>query len=152
MGRMQREKGKRFERQIAAELRAIWPDAVVRRASQAERADNPDVFVEGGPAILGRLWLELQDAAQPTPLVKLDQAENDAFTWGAMRTGIVRLPVVVWHKLGARTVNVTMRLWVLDHVRGAGAALGSDDVVTMCLDSFLRILRDGADCQSQEAA
>ena len=151
MGRMQRTKGKVFERKIAAELRTIWPDAVVRRASQAERADNPDVFIEGGPAILGRLWLELQDAAQPTPLMKLDQAEHDALSWGGMRAGQTRFPIVVWHKLGARTVNVTMRLWVLDHVRGASVALGSDDVVTMCLDSFLRITRDST-IPAQEAA
>src|SRR5690348_17139606 len=102
---MQREKGKRFERQIAAVLRGVWPDAVVRRASQAERADNPDVFVEGGPALLRRLWLELQDAAQPTPALKLAQANGDRREWEHKRPGEPeRYPVVIWHKLGARTI------------------------------------------------
>jgi hypothetical protein len=47
MGLMQREKGKRFEREIAMVIRTRWPLVLVRRASQAERADNPDVFVPG---------------------------------------------------------------------------------------------------------
>lgn len=117
MGRMQREKGKRFERDIAGRLRDRWPDVVVRRASQAERADNPDVFSEGHP-VLDLLWLELQDARAPTPYAKLEQAERDVDMFHEKRVhvpGITlrRLPFVVWHRIGERTIYVTSRMWAL---------------------------------------
>lgn len=114
MGLMQREKGKRFEREIAGILRERWPSAIVRRASQAERADNPDVFVEGGPPLLGRLWLELQDARKPTPEAKLEQAERDSSAWFMRREERERrLPIVIWHRLGERSTWATMRLTTL---------------------------------------
>lgn len=148
MGRMQREKGKRFERDIAARLREFWPDAVIRRASQAERADNPDVFVEGGPPVLARLWLELQDARRPTPEVKLEQAEDDACGWLARRpfspSAQQRYPVVVWHELGARSVHVSTRMWVLGALVYGIADVGSMVMVTLGLDDFLEILRRAA--------
>src|SRR5690606_5462339 len=113
--RMQREKGKRFERTIAAELRKHWPAAVIRRASQAERADNPDVFIEGATATLSRLWLELQDARHPTPERKLEQAEDDANAWLSRRLHqpdvLERYPVVIWHRFGERTIYASTRLW-----------------------------------------
>jgi hypothetical protein len=153
MGRMQREKGKRFERDIATVLRERWPDALVRRASQAERADNPDVFAEGGPRVLERLWLELQDARKPRPLDKLVQAEEDAARWYEKRTrdeglqlGARRYPVVVWHRLAERGIQVTTRLWVLAElaleargdrfVRGSGGS----EAVTLTLQDFLGLL------------
>ena len=149
MGRMQREKGKSFERAIAAKLRERWPLALVRRASQAERADNPDVFVEGGPPVLERLWLELQDARQPTPAAKLAQAERDASAWFARRAGPMdpddyrtenhRLPVVVWHRFAERTINVSTRLWVIYELAGVKAMHGSP-LVTLDLETFLPML------------
>lgn len=143
MGRMQREKGKRFERDIANVFRERWPNAVVRRASQAERADNPDVFVADGPELLKQLWLELQDARDPTPGAKLVQAEGDIAHRHYHRG---RLPIVVWHRLRERRVNVTTRLWVVDEVRGKahdrGGITGIDDVeVTLDLDEFLDVLQ-----------
>lgn len=137
MGLMQREKGKRFERAIAAELRTRWPAAIVRRASQAERADNPDVFAEGAPA-LTRLWLELQDARQPTPALKLAQAERDAAAWQARRAGSARWPVVVWHRLGERTTWATLRLGTLLAVTGSTSP--AQAVVTLELGAFLDLL------------
>ena len=151
MGRMQREKGKRFERDVAALLRERWPDALVRRASQAERADNPDVFAEGGPRVLERLWLELQDARQPRPLDKLVQAERDATTWyekRALEGGVAarRYPVVIWHRLAERGIQVTTRLWVFAElaleVRGERFTRGAHgaEVVTLSLQDFLGLL------------
>lgn len=145
MGRMQREKGKRFERTIADVFRKRWPEAIVRRASQAERADNPDVFVEGGPAVLAELWLELQDARAPDPRSKLYQAEADVLSWQARRGQPVdrvrsRRVVIVWHKLAERTTWVTMRLCTLlellepNHLRLGQPA----ELVTMDLDAFLK--------------
>jgi len=107
----QREKGKAFERRVAAMIRERWPNAIVRRASQAERAHNPDVFVEGGPLILRRLWLELQDSAHPTPHAKLEQARNDVASDPRMyEIGHSRIPVAVTHKRGAREIVVTMNV------------------------------------------
>lgn len=139
MGLMQRQKGKRFERHIAGILRAYWPDAVVRRASQAERADNPDVFIEGGPSVLSRLWLELTDSRTPMPAMKLQQAEHDIAQWLKRRPTLDnRLPVVIWHRTGERVSNVTTRLWVVDELRGFVST--SMETVTMQLIQFENLL------------
>lgn len=118
MGLMQRNKGKRFEREIAALMRERWPTVVVRRASQAERADNPDVFVESGPERLRQLWLELENAKAPSPHAKLMQAEGDIRAWNERRgfsaDAVTRVPFVVWHRLAARSIQVTSRLWCFD--------------------------------------
>lgn len=147
MGLMQRQKGKRFEREIAARLRQLWPDAVTRRASQAERADNPDVFVEGGPPLLSMLWLELQDARDPTPTAKLEQAERDVSLWQQHRLAgdspireWKRYPVVVWHRLGGRTVYVTTRLWVATTLAMEAPTLIPNLELTMSFDAFITLL------------
>lgn len=115
---MQRNKGKRFERDIAALLRDRWPLAVVRRSSQAERADNPDVFFESAPERLRALWLELEDAKAPSPHAKLMQAERDIRAWNERRgfstEALTRVPFVIWHRLAARSIQVTSRLWCFD--------------------------------------
>ena len=155
MGKKSRTKGRAFEQKIAARLRAIWPDAVVRRASQAERADNPDVFVEGGPPLLGRLWLELQDAAQPTPLAKLEQAERDCEMWARTRSvGSGRFPVAVWHRIHSTTVYVTTRLWVTTTLALACPSLIPGLEITMSLEAFIQLLqhRISMDRRAQEAA
>lgn len=150
MGLLSRTKGKRFEQQIARVLRAHWPAAIVRRASQAERADNPDVFVEGGPPVLSRLWLELNDARVPRPLEKLQQAESDIEQWLRRRPMALvnRMPAVVWHRLGERTSYVTTRLWVVDELRGMRST--SMEVVTLAMVSFEGLLLSAA--QRKEAA
>lgn len=150
MGLMQREKGKRHERRIAARLRVHWPDAVVRRSSQAERADNPDVFIESRAEVLQALWLELQDARTPTPMIKLTQAEHDIVEWLKRRPGVAvnRLPVVIWHKLGERIDHVTTRLWVIDELRGVSTT--NMEAVTMALVQFEGLLISAT--QTKEAA
>lgn len=150
MGLSQRRKGRAFEQAIAARFRQHWPDAVVRRASQAERADNPDVFIEGGPEVLSRLWLELTDARAPTPLAKLAQAETDIEQWLRRRPMALvnRMPVVVWHRLGERTSYVTTRLWVLDDLRDNTST--SMEVVTVDLVAFEGLLLSAA--QERRAA
>lgn len=145
MGLMQRTKGKVFERAIAAQVRERWPGVIVRRASQAERADNPDVFAEGH-SVLDRLWLELQDAKAPTPIAKLEQAERDveAFHGKRVSGSPRRVPVVVWHKLASRTIWVTARLWVINNlagwVSGPKASAVGRQVVTLELDDFLDLV------------
>lgn len=141
MAKLSREKGKRFERLIASELRSRWPDAVIRRASQAERADNPDVFCEGGPPILARLWLELQDSRTPTPLGKLQQAEHDTLAWHAKRPTIptLRLPVVIWHRIREVKTYATLRLATLDAICGALHVV-RDQVVQLELGDLLDLV------------
>lgn len=150
MGKLSREKGKRFERHIAGVLRTYWPDAVIRRASQAERADNPDVFIEGGPPVLSRLWLELHDARNPVPMAKLEQAEQDITEWLRRRPMALvnRMPIVIWHRTGERISNVTSRLWVLDELRGITST--NMQAVTMQLAFFEGLLLTAA--QAKEAA
>lgn len=139
MGRMQRMKGKSFEQSVARVLRARWPSVEVRRSSQAERAYESDVFITGEPR-LERLWLELQDARKPNPLVKLAQAERDIETLHP-DVGIIALdrqPVVVWHKLRERTIHVTTRAWVFDELRGSPSS--DNTVITMELGAFLDVV------------
>jgi hypothetical protein len=142
MGLMSRQKGKTFERRIAAIIRDEWPSAIVRRASQSERADNPDVFIEGGPPLLARLWLELQDARSPDPRGKLAQAEGDVLAWQARRATADRLPVVIWHRLGERTTWATLRLSTLLAIaepRPDRAPLA--EVITCELPALLGLIR-----------
>jgi hypothetical protein len=141
MGKLSRTKGKVFERRVASALRAQWPDAEIRRSSQAERAYEADVFARGAP-VLERLWMELQDARNPTPLAKLEQAERDVELRRRFQPDR-RYPVVVWHRIRERVEWVTTRLWVLDAIRG-NDRIWPDMVVTMQLDPFVEMLKAAA--------
>lgn len=98
MGKLSRTKGKVFERKVAKLLREEFPEFAedIRRSIQSRAAEESDVT--GIPNV----WLELQDAAAVTPLLKLLQAEDDrpAATW---------FPVAVTHKKGTQAIDVTMR-------------------------------------------
>lgn len=144
MALLSRTKGKSYERRVAALFRSRWPDVVVRRASQAERADNPDVFFDNAPDVLQRLWLELTDSRSPSPLAKLEQAERDIEQWLRRRPMAIvnRMPVVVWHRTGERTSHVTTRLWVLDDLRDNTST--SMEVVTVSLAAFEGLLLGAA--------
>lgn len=141
MSRMQREKGKVFERKIAAQLREVMPRATIHRSSQADRAYDPDVVIYGDAPWLGmRLWLELTDGRAPDPAAKLDQAENDARLNVERTPGIKKsaaavfdcwLPVVVWHRLGERRIWATMRLVTLNDIF-LGERWGSQPVIVTC--------------------
>lgn len=119
MSKLSRTKGGKFERKIARDLREAMPRATVRRSQQAHRAYEPDLVIEGcAPTIARRLWLELTDSRAPSPLDKLAQAErNERDAWGDVLDN-ERLPLVVWHRTGARSVQVTARLGVLCEVLG----------------------------------
>lgn len=139
----QRIKGAGFERRIAKLLRERY-GADVHRSSQADRARNSDVVIEPGPGVhqnLPRLWLELQDAREPTPLKKLAQAERDI----AREEAMARVPVVVWHRLGERTVWASLRLYDLDWLCGVGEERAGGPMVTMEIGDFLtEVTRDAA--------
>ncbi len=137
MAKLSTTKGKVYERKIATLLREAFPGVTVRRASQADRAGNSDVFVVGHP-VLERLWLELTDSRAPNPFAKLQQAERDVRC-----AALDRVPVVIWHKMGERRSQATMRAgtyaevaqWLCTEERAARAV-----VVTMDLDDFLSLL------------
>ena len=113
MSAMQRRKGANFERKIVRMLKARLPHATIRRGKQSHLADECDVPIVGAGDPWDSLWMELQDARRPTPRLKLAQAIADAQK-AAERDGKPRLPMVVWHRLGERTIQVTCPEWVLE--------------------------------------
>ena len=111
MGKMQREKGKRFERLIANKLREFFPEHTdeIRRSIQSREAEESDVT--GLPG----LWVECQDAILPTPLKKLEQAERDV---RANNLELSIIPIAVTHQIRAKAIYVTLRLSHLHYIFG----------------------------------
>lgn len=148
MGLLSRTKGKVFERKVANVLRKAWQGVDIRRASQADKAFQSDVYAVNGNEVQQRLWIECQDSRKPTPETKLQQAERDIAgvyvidMRDVLKVQPSRLPVVVWHRIGERTSYATTRLWVLDAVRGVTSPVRSE-AVTMPLEQFLDVLSGG---------
>lgn len=68
MGKSQREKGKRFEREVARRFRDVLPGYDVRRGFQSRRgSDAPDVDVP-------KFWVEAKVGARTNPRAALAQA------------------------------------------------------------------------------
>ena len=103
-GKTSRRKGHEFERKIARQLRERFPRYAddIRRADQGHGANASDVT--GLPLV----WLELQHAATPTPVGKLEQAERDILE--APEDAHTRIPVAVTHKSRTHTTQATLRL------------------------------------------
>ena len=134
MGRLQRTKGKVFERWVAQQFREAYPflDGV-RRSQQGAGAEQSDVT--GVPG----LWIECQDAARPTPLAKLVQAERDVAE--AKLQGI--LPIAVVHRAGSSrtSTTVTLRAGAFPRLYGKGGCLEKwrTPPVTIGLSDFLNL-------------
>lgn len=148
MSKLSRTKGRAFEQRIARELREAMPSATVRRSLQAHRAYEPDLVIEGdAPIIATWLWLELTDSRAPSPLDKLAQAERDIDAAGDPE----RVPVVVWHKTGAKSIQSTMRLRSLTALVGGVTLTGArgwlDTPVTVDWEHVLGRLRQLAAAQ-----
>jgi hypothetical protein len=147
MGKMQREKGKRFERLIANKLREFFPEhaEIIRRSIQSREAEESDV------AGLPGLWVECQDAITPTPLKKLEQAEGD-IRMNKLESDII--PIAITHKIRAKDIIVTLRLSHLHYVFGhhmndyrfnAPFALEeatSTPHVSVLLEDFLEVVKE----------
>lgn len=132
MGKLSRNKGKAFERKIARAYREAIPEIAeeVRRSDQSHQADDSDVT--GLPG----LWTECEDAREPNPLKKLEQAERDA------KDG--RIPVAITHKMRAKSVQATLRLRDLVQLFNENAGdvgMSEDQPVTMDFDDFLVLYR-----------
>ena len=153
MSKMQRDKGKRFERQIARKLRDSFPKyaELIRRSIQSRQAEESDVT--GLPG----LWIECQDAANPTPLKKLKQAEHDVRVAGLVDELI---PIAVTHKSRTKDIYVTLRMAHLHYIFGhhindyrfsAPFAKQTDTPhVAVLFDEFLTIVREYVEHSSQE--
>lgn len=150
MGLLSRQKGKTFERVIAAELRKRWAGATIHRSSQADRAYAADVVIEGeAPQLLRELWLEMEDAREPNPRKKLEQAERDCtrlLTKSGSAPGYqLRIPVIIWHRYRERSIQATMRLSTLQYLRWALDVRDPSPVdgalVTISLGDFLDLLQ-----------
>jgi hypothetical protein len=81
MGASQRNKGHNFEREVAAELREIFPDA--RRGLQYQDGIGVADVVNVGP-----FHVECKRGAKPNPRAALEQAIGDA------RPGMVPIAVI----------------------------------------------------------
>lgn len=165
-----RRKGRRFEEQIAQELRQIYDSSpliqemaeaakkkdnrrhrellkksLVRRSDQGRGANEPDLVIEGCPC-----WLELQDARAPTPLKKLEQAEGDT----AKIDSRLR-PVAITHKIGSQSIQVMMRYHDLTMITH-GSLINLVDIarempVTIDFEHFKAILKDYDEREREEA-
>jgi len=110
VGKAQREKGKRFEREWATELRTRFPAFAdqIHRAIQSRGPEAADVL--GLPGF----WFECQDSIDPTPLKKLEQAERDQ-----ARSGLDLVPIAITHRSRSRSIEATLRLGDLQRLAGA---------------------------------
>ena len=92
MGRAEREKGKRWEREVASRFREAMPGTHVKRGWQTRSGeDAPDVDCPP-------FWIECKVGKAPPVLPALEQAERDA-PRGRVPIGVVKRdrtrPVVV---------------------------------------------------------
>lgn len=145
VSKLSRDKGKVFERKIARILRERFPQhaADVRRSDQGHGAADSDVT--GLPWI----WVECQDAREPTPVAKLEQAEADL--GAATGDAAAKIPIAITHKLRSRSMQVMLRLSSLDRIASVAvgetpASLEVADVgftpVTLELGDFLDLLAE----------
>jgi len=109
MSKMQRTKGKVWEREVAAKLRAIFGAQVKRGWQAREGCDAPDI--EGVP----RQWPECKHHAVVNIAAAMRQAVNEYANWIEQRGGNVtardasRWPVV-YSKSNRTEPLVTMRM------------------------------------------
>jgi hypothetical protein len=73
MGKYSRDKGARFERDIASVFRALFPLATIKRGSQAAGATEGDICIPDLP-----VRLECKVGSHPYPAAALDQCTRDA--------------------------------------------------------------------------
>ncbi len=125
MGRSQRDKGKRFERQIAAALREVAP---TRRGWQTRSgSDEPDVICDA----LSDCWIECKTGARPNIVAAMEQARK------AAPAG--RAPIAITHWDRSVTL-VTMDLddwleWVRERADAEMArAKAADSVLAFALE------------------
>ncbi len=100
MGKLSRNKGKRFERAIATKLRELGLET--RRGWQTRSgSDDPDVICDA----LGDCWIECKVGARPNVVAAMEQARE------AAPAG--RAPVAITHwDRGATLVTMDLEDWL----------------------------------------
>jgi hypothetical protein len=154
MGARSRRKGCAAELVVRDRIRAAFPQLpmmTVRRSSQAERAYESDLIIEGPgvPSWILKLWTECEHANNPDPVIKYAQAVRDAERW-EKRMQTFRTPIVCWRKTGSRTIWLSTSMANLNHLlysqfteRGAGEvamAIADKLLVTVDLDLVLHAM------------
>ncbi len=148
LGRRSRNKGKSFELVVRDHLRRGAPGLetlTVRRSSQAERAWDADLIIEGSnaPRWMLELWVECEHANDPDPRKKFAQATRDAKLAYA-RSGRFRTPVVIWRKTASRSVwfstDVQSMFSLLHGGDPSSIHSGRGILVTMLLEDLLSAL------------
>lgn len=153
VGRRSRRKGQEFELAVRDRLTEAFVSQTntdpenglcVRRSSQAERAYEPDLIIEGPgvPLWLCNLWVECEHANAPDPGKKMEQAKRDA-ALAIQRTRRDRVPVVVWRETGRRVIWLSTTLPILNELIGGVwpvANRASDLLVTVELGSALDLM------------
>lgn len=113
-GLFSREKGKRFERYIATDLREHFPEFAeqIHRSIQSRGPEGSDVL--GIPSV----WVECEDSVSPDPFEKLTQAIRDCPE--------DQIPVAVTHrtKTPMYSIRTTLRLGDLTRFITAAAYQG----------------------------
>ena len=143
MGLRSRRKGCEAELVVRDRFLAAFPmlqQLTVRRSSQAERAFESDLIIEGPnvPDWLTRLWVECEHANVPDPAKKYAQAQRDADI-NRIRMGRDRTPIVCWRKTASRTIWLSTGLLHLTSLLGFAQA-PSNVLVTIELDEVLMLL------------
>ncbi len=151
LGRRSKAKGSNFEREVKNQLITLlgpmYPNLIVRRSLQAERAYESDVVVEGDgiPQRILDIWFECNHSNDPNPLLKLAQAVRDTDI-ASKHSGRRRMPAVVWRKTRSHTDNVTIYIGDLLRVAGCFSPSVSDSeattrtIVTLDWMSFMNLL------------
>lgn len=117
MSAMQRHKGAKFERELAAHLRAAGLDAR-RGIGQARSASEvPDVELDGW-------WIEAKRHQRTNPKAALAQADKAAAEHGGQR-----VPVAVCRDNGSAMPMTTVTLYLDDWIR---LVLAARDLDTVC--------------------
>lgn len=147
LGRRSRNKGKSFELVVRDHIRRGAPGLetlTVRRSSQAERAWDADLIIEGSgiPEWMLELWVECEHANDPDPRKKFAQASRDA-SLASARSGRSRTPVVIWRKTASRSVWFSTdvpSMFRLLHGVAPPSPSGRGILVTMLLEDLLSML------------
>jgi hypothetical protein len=94
--------------------------------------------------------MELQDSATATPAKKRAQAtrdvEADPRTYARSEH---RLPVAITHQLGSHGIEATLNLGDPMDIVGPSRIHAEDGNITMSLDTFLDVVRRGADRRAE---
>jgi hypothetical protein len=116
MGRMSRQKGKRGEREAAAELGAILGVDARRGVQYQGGPDSPDVVLDGVP-----IHVEAKRTERLSLWAAIEQAKADAPAG--------KVPMV-WHKANRRgsvVIVETERLWEFVHAVWLSRQRGPDE-------------------------